>query len=700
MLTLEQAFAILARLVRRGTAAYHQDYDRVCGLADLYYKLITDDKSGDLLQQFILREDEDAFTQRKNITQLLNKSWAGCIMQPFYRPGRLDNIKRVVGYKTQDAGADVRAAELEGYIRTYWGSESLENYIAQRMPSLSFLDPNAFLVTEFANFDARYTKAKPYPVEVSCKKAVDFRYTNNTLDYLIVREPSQYIDDKGILHDGATYLMYLANDIIKLTEFAPTSNSLPSIVDVTSVEIPVTGIFHKDQATHYRLDLYQPNGGKVQAKRIGYIFDPQTEGRTFVNPLDNAVPYFMKAVKSVSELDLTHALHAFPQKFFYTQACPGERVKMPTVVGRAQQTVFAPCSAGINTKTGHTCQRCKGSGVLVHKSAQDAQPVKMPKPGEQVNVKLDDMVAYKAPPVELLKVLHDYVKSLEVDAIKAVYNSEVLQRTAGQPDTATARVIDKDEMYNTLAPFAEQCASIWRYHVELIAEFTDNASELYLVYEYPSDFKLKTLGELYADRKAAVDAGLPYHLIQAIDRDIAAKMFVDNEVELLKFKVKQRYAPFGGKAFDELALILSTGRARKLDEVLYTHGDTIFDELETEVPDFFYMTPVKQWEYIKPKVDLIISELPVANELGIQLEGGTSAEGLPAPAADAKEKLRTSVGAAGIVRQVRLDISEGLSTRADGINQLIVQLGYTEQEASLLIGSASAIQKNTQQLTQ
>jgi len=619
MLTLQDAFIILARLVRNGTR--HQDYDRVCELADLYYKLITDDKSGDLIQQFVKREDKEGIEQRRNITQLLNKAWAGCIMQPFYRPGRLDNIKRVVSYKTQGNNADTRVAELEQSIRTYWGTESLESYLAQRLPSISFLDPNAFIVTEFAAFNSNYEKARPYPVEVSCKKAVDFKYVNNVLEYLIVREESTYVDAQGQLRKGETYVMYLANDIIKLTQFEPATLVADGVLDAKSEALPEAGgTFYKTQVDRFRVDLYQPRGGKVQAKRIGYLFDAQTDGRTFVSPMDNAIPYFMKAVKSVSELDLTHALHAFPQKFFYAESCPGESYTLPAAPGgHGPRLGVAPCSAGVNTRSGKQCGRCKGVGVLVHKSAQDAQPVRMPKPGEQVNVKLDDYVAYKYPPTELLRVLHEYVKELEVDAIKAVFNSEVLQRTAGAPDTATARVIDKDEMYNTLAPFAEQCAAIWRYQVELIAEFTDNAEGLYLVYEYPADFKLKSVTELYADRKAAVDAGLPYHLIQAIDKDIAAKMFIDNEVELLKFKVKQRFAPFLGKSLEELTLILTTGRARKLDEVLYTHGDTIFDELETEVPEFFSMTPEKQWTFIEPKVAAIIAELP-SSELGITLE--------------------------------------------------------------------------------
>ena len=76
--------------------------------------------------------------------------------------------------------------------------------------------------------------------------------------------------------------------------------------------------------------------------------------------------------------------------------------------------------------------------------------------------------------------------------------------------------------------------------------------------------------------------------------------------------------------------------------------------------------------------------------------GATGNEVLPAGgtsnAADALTKLRTSVGASGIVRQARLDVRDGLASRADAVNQLVVQLGYTPQEAETLIGTVTQIQ--------
>jgi hypothetical protein len=221
MLTPQQAFVILANLVRKGSAAYHQDYARVTELADLLGKLITGVGAETLLTNYVPRESSEALTQRLNITKLTTKPLAGAIMQPFYRPGRLDNVKRFVGYSSEAGNATARVNELEQFIASFWGQESLEEYLAQRVPGLSFVDPNTWLICDFGPFDARYNKAMPYPVEVSCYDAVDFSFVNNILEYLIIKEPSSYVTAQGDIVKGVAYIMYLANDIIKLTPTAP-----------------------------------------------------------------------------------------------------------------------------------------------------------------------------------------------------------------------------------------------------------------------------------------------------------------------------------------------------------------------------------------------------------------------------------------------------------------------------------------------
>lgn len=563
------------------------------------------------------------------------------IMQQFYRPGRLKNVKRSISYTgaTRPRAAE-QLAEVQQAVKTYWGRESLEKWLATRFVALTFRDPNAFIVTEFAAFDSNTTKAKPYPVEYGSDEAILFSYANNVLQYLVVLQSVQSVDVTGKLVTTNRYTMYLENDIIVATQLPkPASPSIqnnlpaPAVAFVANDALPANGgEWAKDSTDRYVVNFYQPRGGRVQAMRVGYLYDEQTDARTFVGPLETAVPIFKKAMRETSEMDLSIALHVFPQKAFYAQPCPGMPKK--------------PCLGGITDviRDGEPvkCQRCLGSGVVVHKTAQDALAVPMPQSGGPTPaVQLKDMIAYFAPPVELLNFMDGHLRNLRTDAIDAVFNSGISsqQQAASSTDgggdapskTATEVVVTDDRADNTLAPFTDQCSAFWRYTVELIAEFLDNGGpDLRTVCEYPSSNRIKTYKDLIADRKEAVDAGLPHYFIQEIDRQVAEMLFDNDPLTLQKIQAKTYFTPFLGKTTDEVEYIFSNGKARELDIILWAYVDTIFDELGEEQPGFWDYTRAKQWEYILPKLTKIISELEPA-PVAVPLSNNNNPQPEPQP---------------------------------------------------------------------
>lgn len=613
MLTPAAAFAILADVIRYERR--HQDYDHVVALRKFYHQLISGQDAHLLLEQFVMREDSDAYRQRLAITQLVVIAWAGMIMQQFYRPGRLRNIKRTIAYKSDVPGAAKKIAEIEDRVGSYWGRESLERWLATRFVSLSFHDPNAFVVTEFKAFNSLNSKAKPYPVEYTAEEAITFRYTNNVLDYLVVKQMVQRVVAGGKIVAAAKYTMYLDNDIIVAEQLPEAESTTGTGFNAAQPDdsLPANGgIWAKDEKDSYRITTYQPRGGRVQAVRVGYQFDDITNGRTMVSPMHRATPFFMKSIHATSELDLSIALHVHPQKIFYAIPCPG----MP----RKQ------CLSGITSDQVNgvpvKCARCSGLGVIVHKSAQDALAIPLPPVGSPAPaVPLDKMVAYITPDIKVVEFLDTYLRATKLDAIDAVFNSGVSsqQQSTSSSDgggpapakTATEVVVTDDRADNTLAPFTDQCAAIWRYKVELIAELLDNNHpDLALVYRYPSSNAIKTYEQIVAERKAAADAGAPHYVIQELDRQLAEMLFSDDESTLARIKAKNFFTPFLGKSSDEFFTLVSLGKVRPEDEVLWGYVDTIFDEIADENPEFFSLTRAKQWELIKPRVELIQAAFP------------------------------------------------------------------------------------------
>jgi hypothetical protein len=590
MITIDQALPILQHTINKDVR--HADYKRVTSLATLYRQLITGEGADNLLRQFVRREDSVMFEQRKTLTQAITPAVSETLMNPFYRVGRLDNAKRIISYPNAEVKAETKIAELNTRINTFWGKESIDKYLGTRNTQLAFLDPNAWVVIEFDAFNPTREKARPYPVEYTAEQAINFSLRNNETEWVIFRKTiSREID--STIYDGYQFIMYLPHDIIQFTEILgpqqPANNLLPG-AGILNAET-----WQSEGQKRYTVQFFQPKGGEVQAFRTGYKLDLQTNGRTYVNPFHAAVPYFLKTIKAVSEMDLTMSLHAFPQKVQRANPCPG--------------TLEDACNNG-KLYNGETCGVCNGTGKeSAHTTAQDVIEIGFPKNNETNPVRLDDVVHYYSPPVDLLAFQQKYIDDLEAKAIRTVFNSEILTKTT-VAQTATERITSKDEMYNTLHPFAEYFSTCWKTTVRLIAAFTDNLPGLTLVHEFPSDFKLKPVTELLDDLKQAQDSGAPAFVIQEISKDIAAKMYADDDTAFLKFIVKSRFTPFLGKTAAEIQFILTSGMARMEDQILYTHSDTIFDDLENEVPGFFMFTYQKQWEHILAKIETIKAALP------------------------------------------------------------------------------------------
>jgi len=100
----------------------------------------------------------------------------------------------------------------------------------------------------------------------------------------------------------------------------------------------------------------------------------------------------MNLIKSKSELDLTIALHVFPQKFQYVPQCSA-----------------TDCNGGYKPD-GSVCGKCKGTGYEVHTTAQDAIYLALPRRGHQDELlDLKQLVNYVYPPVDLVQFMDEYV---------------------------------------------------------------------------------------------------------------------------------------------------------------------------------------------------------------------------------------------------------------------------------------------------
>lgn len=599
MPTLEEGRAILIdTVVKKKT---HKHYKHVTELADLYKKLITGDKINQLLKQFTRREDAELFKQRELLTQAITPAVSSSLMNPFYKVGRSNSIIKELYFETNEDN-DKRLQDIKEAMRTYNGTRNVDDYLEIRYVDLNFTDPNSFIITEFdpapvGDRGEMVEKVKPRPFECSSHEAINFFYKNNILQWLIVKLPITYKSADGKYEEGFSYTIYLENEAVKLTQ---VDNTFVSLSDgeygdfsfSTPEGIVEREFYRVSENELYMVEEFEHKAEEVPAERVGYKLDLVTNGQTFVSPMHDALCYFMKSIKTVSEFDLTMALHAFPQKFQYVNRCKAEG-----------------CNDGVGPE-GNMCKACQGTGWAVHSTTQDAVSIRMPKNKDDM-FPLEQMVHYESPPIDILKFQNDFIKQLKNEARQAVFNSEIFNKEQmANPETATQVKISLESVYDTLFPFAQAFSQMYIKIVTLIAKFRDQ-KDVIVGHKFPKDFKFKTVADLLVDQKVANDSNAPGYIKNQISLDIAEQMFIDKPQEFRKILTKQKFFPFPDKNQQEVIYLVSNNLTTEYNKVLWANFDQIFMEVEQDAElenkNFYDYAYKLQKEKIEAKVKEMLS---------------------------------------------------------------------------------------------
>jgi hypothetical protein len=589
-----QALELGIKLIESGEK--HRDYEHTVNLACKYERYITGHGMEGELIQYVQRETEEAFLQRARITKQITPAIAGSLMNPFDKVGRNNKVKKRFDFKgDKNTNANVQQIVDGFYGDPFSEDTGLDGWLNERFKYYTFFDPNAWIVTEWT-VESAGALPVAHPFEVTAEDAWHFSIKNNRLRWLWVHEciTVKYIDEDGNIkeRDGDKWTLYEEDNTIVFCEVCR------KIIEDEGGIGPDQEFYKKGEDRDFLITSYDPRLGYVAARRVGYCPDGVTKGRTFVNPFHVAMTFMEKSVKLVSELDLAMAQHAFPQKLQYVQKCEGE--------SKAKR-----CVAGKVNGTTQICPVCNGKGYAIHSSAQDAILLPMPKAGETVAVTLDQMLVYKAPPVDLVKFQKEYIDDLKLDAYVTVFQSQLyLQSTAAK--TATEIDNNTDGVQDVLSKYAEKISQIWKAQVFTFAKIAGMADpgEGDIVHKFPADFKLKSLSALLNDLKAANDSGAPSFLIEAINRDIAAITFEGDDFGYMKYEIKKKFHPFTGKTAEEVQLLMAGDNISKFDKVLYANFEPIFFEIEAENKTFWTEQNLStQWGIVEAKVAEFTAQL-------------------------------------------------------------------------------------------
>lgn len=562
----------------------HCDYKRTVDLSDEYKAHVSGVGLDKYLKQFVKREEKELFEQRVALTNSISPSVASSLQKPFYKVARNKNVKQKINFKNDQTREQI----VKNMMSAFYGSNELNTrgldfWIRNRFIELTFVDPNAFVVIEW-EARPKDQELNPYPYEISSKNVFNYKYERGVLSWLFTRgfEQMGFINDKGEEDEKeiTTWTLYKIGFSIKIQQYDPKFFALNDIQ--INPEMQIT---FEENSINYLVTYQKTNLDFIPAFRVGYIRDTATDGRTFVNPFESAMPYFRKALKSVSELDLSITLHTFPQKLQYVTKCKG--------VSKAKK-----CNSGL-TADGETCKSCNGSGVTIQKSGQDALLLPLPTEKDEI-LDLDKLVVYKTPPIDLLKFQDEFVRNLKTDAHLSVYNSNMfISNEAEFAKTATEVNLNTEGIYDTIYPYTEKFSEVWKTVVKIFVRLSGFiGQDVEIIHLFPTDLKLKTQEVLLNTLKLANESEAPSYFRNSILEEIANQVYEGDELGRLKSFTKNKFYPFSGKTEAEIQFLMSSPYVSNFTKVLNANFEAIFTDIEKEFPTFYKMKYAKQWEIV------------------------------------------------------------------------------------------------------
>ena len=589
----------------------HQDYEHTVTISDEYRAHLTGVGIGAYLKQFNRREDEKAFEQRVLLTEAISMPSLEKTLNTFNKIYRTEKIKKDFIFEDKKEKPLKSVTEIKKAQAKFYNPQSLEHYLNEKMGFLNFSDPNTFIVVDFNDFDPNNEKASPRPVEYYSPQVKDFQYIQKDLQYLttdIEFEFIQWSDGKRSVHPAHRYFIYTKQYAIKFEPVEKLSNHDDTPVRTEDGEIIdpkiVVGGENSVVIGSFRYDVTvgEHKAGDIQAVRVGYNPDKETNGRTMASPYAAAMPFFRKMLKTVSEFDLTMALHAFPQKFSVLPRCTGKNMTIGCVNG--------------STINGDKCDSCNGTGFApVHTSGQDTVYMPMGRTADELP-DLTKLAVYVSPPIEIVRFQKEVTSDLLEQIDVSIFNGERRQKNAVEKREVEV-LITRDNMNDTLFTFAEGYSFVYKYITHRIAEIVDVTDLDIVEYEFPKDFKLESTNELIRQYSEAETGNLPAFAKRQLELNIAKKIYSNDRIELTLFELQQQYDPLSGEGLATVQYASSNNLILGRDEFIFFNIKKIFDDIRNNHLDILLeQDQATQFKMIDEKVvDALYAEFQKEGEI-------------------------------------------------------------------------------------
>ncbi|GAB4052519.1 hypothetical protein [Spirosoma litoris] len=590
--SIDQARELVQDTINNGTR--HAGYQRTVDLREDYLTILTGKNWQRFLSRFRLRTDLEEYQQQLELTHQNLSSTSSLLEKKFGQISRIQDIKRGLNF---EGTSNRDQQDLQDVLNDFGGEGSaqrgtLEDYITLIYDRMVLYDPNAFILYDFAPFNALLgERARPYGIVFPCQNVLNFRHTRGDLDYLLVQVFVDYKDPDGIAKVATDYICCAGPFTVRYYEGADGRQDLPQVYEE----------FKAKSEKLYRIALFSPGVKKVPAVRLGYILDIETDNQTCVSPaFHSALDLFRELIDLKSLNDIVTKKHGWPQRFKQTPPCPGEM---------NPETKFRDgCNDGTNTRTGETCKECGGTGHITHKSEQDTITVDLPDNPEDWP-DLSKLVYTVQPELETITTFDEKIENKKIEIIKTVFSSDQQVQVQSPAKTATEYVVSREDQNNTLLPCADQKALVIKTSILHVAALMNISGIVKPLYEYNRDLKLNSADEIL-DKIADKTSKVSSTTLEQIYDDYYQKVYAADEIALEWYYFLKAHIPFYLTPNEEFETNVASGYITDSDRTRRIYCDTIVADLRMTAPNILQLSYPEQETKITEIVDKILAELP------------------------------------------------------------------------------------------
>lgn len=548
----------------------HKHYKQEVELAEECRAIMGDTEAQrEIIRSYSMREDEEQLRQRLRLTNSITRSVLGPAL------AYVEEIIRADGKKEVVEGSESVKTRIDNHFTNFYRGESLLQYCFEMAKYASKLDPNCWTVFQYksetnqANFSTSITDI--YPIEVLSKDVMDY-YHNETglLEYLAFTNERPVLNTKEDLEYLPQYYFYAIGYMIHAIETKP---GYREVEDYSSYES-----YSNDKKT-FLVRTFDNRTQEVPAIRWSAYLSDVHDNEIGAPIYQDAVPLLKSIIRDVSFFDVHKVLHLRAEKFQYVKRCDDQ-----------DEESGAMCEAGYYggiREDRWRCKSCGGTGKIIPSSEQNVITLAWPDRQDEV-FNLSSLTHYAERPINLIEFYRSEIDRLSMAVMLAVYSQQsVNAANLASVATATQASIEYDKVNNKLAPLAAIIEKGYELAWRIAFNYYNSQAEA-VMFAFPQDFKLQSVDALMDQYKKAIEAQMPYKVLEAIRGDIVKKLYRNSPEIVRMSEALEMHRPMKSKSLQEAALILQQRDASDPERQLYEQWDNVTQEMELlDIP--FYL---------------------------------------------------------------------------------------------------------------